>query len=143
MTFLLLLIFSYNVIFLFVGTASLGLFLSSTFPSMLAYTEDVLQYKGEWQRQHRSMLPPAAGQLLPAPRMLCILGLYFIFTSKIKTSPGMGGNRHVWSWVSCPWLFMRPVCVVLAGHREALWLPCLYPSPPHDGMVLFMDLQLT
>nr|BAC39455.1 unnamed protein product [Mus musculus] len=45
-TFLMLLIFSYNVIFLFVGTASLGLFLSSTFPSMLAYTEDILQYKG-------------------------------------------------------------------------------------------------
>ncbi|XP_037352843.1 major facilitator superfamily domain-containing protein 4A isoform X2 [Talpa occidentalis] len=45
-TFLLLLVFSYNVIFLFVGTASLGLFLSSTFPSMLAYTEDILQYKG-------------------------------------------------------------------------------------------------
>ncbi|XP_021562266.1 major facilitator superfamily domain-containing protein 4A isoform X2 [Carlito syrichta] len=46
MTFLVLLIFSYNVVFLFVGTASLGLFLSSTFPSMLAYTEDTLQYKG-------------------------------------------------------------------------------------------------
>ncbi|KAM6217348.1 major facilitator superfamily domain-containing protein 4A [Rhynchocyon petersi] len=45
-TFLVLLIFSYNVIFLFVGTASLGLFLSSTFPSMLAYTEDILNYKG-------------------------------------------------------------------------------------------------
>ncbi|XP_073073157.1 major facilitator superfamily domain-containing protein 4A isoform X2 [Manis javanica] len=44
-TFLVLLVFSYNVIFLFVGTASLGLFLSSTFPSMLAYTEDILQYK--------------------------------------------------------------------------------------------------
>uniref|UniRef100_U3JCY2 Major facilitator superfamily domain containing 4A n=1 Tax=Ficedula albicollis TaxID=59894 RepID=U3JCY2_FICAL len=46
-TFLLLLIFSSSVVFLFVGTASLGLFLSSTFPSMLAYTEDILQYKGE------------------------------------------------------------------------------------------------
>ncbi|XP_047376619.1 major facilitator superfamily domain-containing protein 4A [Sciurus carolinensis] len=45
-TFLVLLIFSYNVIFLFVGTASLGLFLSSTFPSMLAYTEDILEYRG-------------------------------------------------------------------------------------------------
>ncbi|KAM5238266.1 major facilitator superfamily domain-containing protein 4A isoform 2-T2 [Ctenodactylus gundi] len=45
-TFLMLLIFSYNVIFLFSGTASLGLFLSSTFPSVLAYTEDILQYKG-------------------------------------------------------------------------------------------------
>ncbi|XP_041326413.1 major facilitator superfamily domain-containing protein 4A [Pyrgilauda ruficollis] len=45
-TFLLLLIFSSSVVFLFVGTASLGLFLSSTFPSMLAYTEDILQYKG-------------------------------------------------------------------------------------------------
>ncbi|XP_004473509.1 major facilitator superfamily domain-containing protein 4A [Dasypus novemcinctus] len=46
MTFLVLLIFAYNMVFLFVGTASLGLFLSSTFPSMLAYTEDILQYKG-------------------------------------------------------------------------------------------------
>ncbi|KAL0608945.1 Major facilitator superfamily domain-containing protein 4A [Plecturocebus cupreus] len=45
-TFLVLLIFSHNVVFLFVGTASLGLFLSSTFPSVLAYTEDSLQYKG-------------------------------------------------------------------------------------------------
>uniref|UniRef100_A0A8D0H965 Major facilitator superfamily domain containing 4A n=1 Tax=Sphenodon punctatus TaxID=8508 RepID=A0A8D0H965_SPHPU len=45
-TFLLLLIFSYSVVFLFVGTACLGLFLSSTFPSMLAYTEDILQYRG-------------------------------------------------------------------------------------------------
>ncbi|XP_006834144.1 PREDICTED: major facilitator superfamily domain-containing protein 4 [Chrysochloris asiatica] len=52
-TFLVLLIFSYDVIFLFVGTASLGLFLSSTFPSMLAYTEDTLQYKDN----------PGSGQL--------------------------------------------------------------------------------
>lgn len=48
-TFFLLLIFSYSVVFLFVGTASLGLFLSSTFPSVLAYTEDILQYKGEFK----------------------------------------------------------------------------------------------
>lgn len=46
-TFLFLLICSYDVLFLFLGTASLGLFLSSTFPSMLAYTEDILQYTGE------------------------------------------------------------------------------------------------
>ncbi|ELW47735.1 Major facilitator superfamily domain-containing protein 4 [Tupaia chinensis] len=52
-TFLVLLIVSYNVSFLFVGTASLGLFLSSTFPSMLAYTEDILQYKGEWAAQRK------------------------------------------------------------------------------------------
>ncbi|XP_043857232.1 major facilitator superfamily domain-containing protein 4A [Dromiciops gliroides] len=45
-TFLSLLFFYYSVVFLFVGTACLGLFLSSTFPSMLAYTEDILQYKG-------------------------------------------------------------------------------------------------
>ncbi|XP_030077413.1 major facilitator superfamily domain-containing protein 4A [Microcaecilia unicolor] len=46
-TFLLLLLFtSYSTIFLFVGTALLGLFLSSIFPSMLAYTEDILNYKG-------------------------------------------------------------------------------------------------
>lgn len=49
-THLVLLAFSYNVVFLFVGTACLGLFLSSTFPSMLAYTEDILQYKGECAR---------------------------------------------------------------------------------------------
>lgn len=46
-TFLVLLVLSYNVVFLFLGTASLGLFLSSSFPSMLAYTEDILQYRGE------------------------------------------------------------------------------------------------
>nr|XP_005989297.1 PREDICTED: major facilitator superfamily domain-containing protein 4 [Latimeria chalumnae] len=45
-TFLLLLIFSTSTIFLFVGTASLGLFLSSSFPSMLAFAEDTLHYKG-------------------------------------------------------------------------------------------------
>lgn len=45
-TFLVLLVLSYNVVFLFLGTASLGLFLSSSFPSMLAYTEDILQYRG-------------------------------------------------------------------------------------------------
>jgi hypothetical protein len=62
-TFLLLLIFSYNVIFLFAGTASLGLFLSSTFPSMLAYTEDILQYKGEWRA------PWVGATSFPAPRI--------------------------------------------------------------------------
>uniref|UniRef100_A0A8D2MNE7 Major facilitator superfamily domain containing 4A n=1 Tax=Zonotrichia albicollis TaxID=44394 RepID=A0A8D2MNE7_ZONAL len=45
-TFLLLLLFWSSVVFLFVGTASLGLFLSSAFPSLLAYTEDILQYQG-------------------------------------------------------------------------------------------------
>uniref|UniRef100_A0A8D2MNK9 Major facilitator superfamily domain containing 4A n=1 Tax=Zonotrichia albicollis TaxID=44394 RepID=A0A8D2MNK9_ZONAL len=46
-TFLLLLLFWSSVVFLFVGTASLGLFLSSAFPSLLAYTEDILQYQGQ------------------------------------------------------------------------------------------------
>lgn len=64
-TFLLLLIFSRSVIFLFVGTASLGLFLSSTFPSMLAYTEDILQYQGE-QAPGRQVLRSAA-QRPPRP----------------------------------------------------------------------------
>ena len=59
-TFLVLLVFSHNVVFLFVGTASLGLSLSSTFPSMLAYTEDALQYRGE------PLLPPRP----PSPRGL-------------------------------------------------------------------------
>lgn len=79
MTFLMLLIFSYNVIFLFVGTASLGLFLSSTFPSMLAYTEDILQYKGKWQRKHRSSLA-SCGWWTPhllAPACYSIPGLGF------------------------------------------------------------------
>lgn len=67
-----LLIFSYNVIFLFVGTASLGLFLSSTFPSMLAYTEDILQYKGKWRRKHGSTLPVAGGHLLSRPQLAVV-----------------------------------------------------------------------
>ncbi|XP_058266013.1 major facilitator superfamily domain-containing protein 4B isoform X2 [Hemibagrus wyckioides] len=45
-TVLLLLIFYTSSLFLFVGTCLLGLFLSSIFPCMLAYTEDILDYKG-------------------------------------------------------------------------------------------------
>ncbi|XP_051516778.1 major facilitator superfamily domain-containing protein 4B-like [Myxocyprinus asiaticus] len=45
-TVLLLLILYTNKVFLFVGTALVGLFLSSVFPFMLAYTEDILDYQG-------------------------------------------------------------------------------------------------
>ncbi|CAL8367362.1 unnamed protein product [Lota lota] len=45
-TVLMLLIFYTNSIFLFVGTCLCGLFLSSIFPCMLAYTEDILNYQG-------------------------------------------------------------------------------------------------
>ncbi|XP_028849382.1 major facilitator superfamily domain-containing protein 4B [Denticeps clupeoides] len=45
-TVLLLLIFYTSSAFLFVGTCLLGLFLSSIFPCMLAYTEDILDYQG-------------------------------------------------------------------------------------------------
>uniref|UniRef100_A0A672R5L5 Major facilitator superfamily domain containing 4Aa n=1 Tax=Sinocyclocheilus grahami TaxID=75366 RepID=A0A672R5L5_SINGR len=45
-TLLLLLIFSNSSVFLFIGTCCLGLFISSIFPCTLAFTEDVLEYKG-------------------------------------------------------------------------------------------------
>ncbi|XP_056416688.1 major facilitator superfamily domain-containing protein 4A [Hyla sarda] len=45
-TFLFLILSQNSIPSLFIGTASLGLFLSSVFPSMLAYTEDILNYKG-------------------------------------------------------------------------------------------------
>ncbi|XP_053705643.1 major facilitator superfamily domain-containing protein 4B [Synchiropus splendidus] len=45
-TVLLLLIFYTSHTFLFVGTCLCGLFLSSIFPCMLAYTEDILDYQG-------------------------------------------------------------------------------------------------
>ncbi|XP_030623569.1 major facilitator superfamily domain-containing protein 4B [Chanos chanos] len=45
-TVLLLLILYTSNVFLFVGTCLLGLFLSSIFPCMLAYTEDILDYQG-------------------------------------------------------------------------------------------------
>ncbi|KAG9467912.1 major facilitator superfamily domain-containing protein 4A [Eleutherodactylus coqui] len=45
-TLLLLLLSRNSVPGLFVGTSFLGLFLSSVFPSMLAYTENMLNYKG-------------------------------------------------------------------------------------------------
>ena len=76
MTFLVLLVFSYNVAFLFVGTASLGLFLSSTFPSMLAYTEDILQYKGGCAGAQSHPRPPhgwVTHPPLPAPSLPCPL----------------------------------------------------------------------
>lgn len=46
-TVLMLLIFYTSRVFLFVGTCLCGLFLSSIFPCMLAYTEDILDYQGE------------------------------------------------------------------------------------------------
>ncbi|XP_072239316.1 major facilitator superfamily domain-containing protein 4A [Leuresthes tenuis] len=42
----LLLIFYTSSVFLFVGTCVLGLCISSVFPSMLAFTEDMFDYKG-------------------------------------------------------------------------------------------------
>uniref|UniRef100_A0A3B3BDE7 Major facilitator superfamily domain-containing protein 4A n=1 Tax=Oryzias melastigma TaxID=30732 RepID=A0A3B3BDE7_ORYME len=45
-TVLMLLIFYTSRVFLFVGTCLCGLFLSSIFPCMLAYTEDILDYQG-------------------------------------------------------------------------------------------------
>ncbi|KAM9320201.1 major facilitator superfamily domain-containing protein 4A [Gastrophryne carolinensis] len=45
-TFLFLLLSQDSTTGLFIGTAFLGLFISSVFPSMLAYTEDMLNYKG-------------------------------------------------------------------------------------------------
>ncbi|XP_071350033.1 major facilitator superfamily domain-containing protein 4A [Trachinotus anak] len=42
----LLLIFYTSCVFLFIGTCVLGLCISSVFPSMLAFTEDTLDYKG-------------------------------------------------------------------------------------------------
>ncbi|XP_067444478.1 major facilitator superfamily domain-containing protein 4A [Thunnus thynnus] len=41
-----LLIFYTSCVFLFIGTCVLGLCISSVFPSMLAHTEDLLDYKG-------------------------------------------------------------------------------------------------
>ncbi|XP_060766029.1 major facilitator superfamily domain-containing protein 4A [Neoarius graeffei] len=43
---LLLLIFYTNSAFFFIGTCLLGLFISSIYPCMLAFTEDLLDYKG-------------------------------------------------------------------------------------------------
>lgn len=42
----LLLIFYTSSVFLFFGTCVLGLCISSVFPSVLAFTEDILEYKG-------------------------------------------------------------------------------------------------
>ncbi|KAL1249834.1 hypothetical protein QQF64_020839 [Cirrhinus molitorella] len=45
-TLLLLMILYTNRVFLFVGTTLLGLFISSVFPCIVAYTEDILEYRG-------------------------------------------------------------------------------------------------
>ncbi|XP_060926581.1 major facilitator superfamily domain-containing protein 4A [Limanda limanda] len=42
----LLMIFYKSSVFLFIGTCVLGLCISSVFPSMLAFTEDIMDYKG-------------------------------------------------------------------------------------------------
>ncbi|XP_063766088.1 major facilitator superfamily domain-containing protein 4A isoform X2 [Eleginops maclovinus] len=52
----LLMIFYTSCVFLFIGTCVLGLCISSVFPSMLAFTEDILDYKGD--RQSGQLLLP-------------------------------------------------------------------------------------
>lgn len=42
----LLIIFYTSYVFLFIGTCVLGLCISCMFPSLLAFTEDILDYKG-------------------------------------------------------------------------------------------------
>lgn len=43
---LLLIVFYTSWVFLFIGTSALGLCISCMFPSMLAFTEDTLDYRG-------------------------------------------------------------------------------------------------
>lgn len=47
-----LLIFYTSCVFLFIGTCVLGLCISSVFPSLLAFTEDLLNYKGKHMPTH-------------------------------------------------------------------------------------------
>lgn len=44
---LMMMIFYTSWVFLFIGTCMLGLCISSMFPSMLAFTEDILDYTGK------------------------------------------------------------------------------------------------
>lgn len=95
-TYLALLALPYNIIFLYVGTASLGLFLSSTFPSMLAYTEDALQYKGECA---------GAGVPLAVPRPLPPLSVPLKREDHYPASSQTQGSPDWWEWVrerGCP-----------------------------------------
>lgn len=48
----LLILFYTSCVFLFIGTCVLGLCISCMFPSMLAFTEDVLDYKGADTHTH-------------------------------------------------------------------------------------------
>lgn len=93
MTYLVLLVFSYNVIFLFVGTASLGLFLSSTFPSMLAYTEDILQYRGECAGV--GGCPWLVPRPLTPTLLCCCSGEITALPPHRNRAPLTGGNRSV------------------------------------------------
>lgn len=49
---LLLIIFYTSSVFLFIGICVLGLCISCMFPSMLAFTEDILDYKGTFTHTH-------------------------------------------------------------------------------------------
>lgn len=129
MTFLLLLIFSYNIIFLFVGTASLGLFLSSTFPSMLAYTEDILQYKGEWWRNTEACSLQLVATSSPAPSLLWNSRPGLSFTGKIKMPTGL--VRASMFGHGCPVRgFLCLLCVSLqATGKSCGFLAHLLPLP--------------
>lgn len=86
-TVLLLLIFYTSNEFLFVGTCLCGLFLSSIFPCMLAYTEDILDYQG----MTTSVLHITnSGIKVREYEIMCAFLFAGCATSVLVTSAGMG-----------------------------------------------------
>lgn len=84
---LLLMIFYTSWVFLFMGTCVLGLCISSIFPSVLAFTEDILDYKGKlwiWRPLDSN------GRFVPEPPPLPLLCLEGCATTVLVTSASTG-----------------------------------------------------
>lgn len=83
---LMLMVFYSSWVFLFMGTCVLGLCISSIFPSMLAFTEDILDYTGKLWHLEASGISPPLRPPTPAP-LLCPEGCA---TTVLVTSASTG-----------------------------------------------------
>lgn len=124
----LLLLFYTSCVFLFIGTCVLGLCISSVFPSMLAYTEDILNYKGKWLRTFWHLLCTNwCGKSCNAHINTTASYEHYSITLRLKnktTIKQMAGLslvwRFKWSWehaelltaLTCSWRFHHHLCYI-------------------------------
>lgn len=113
--FLLLVLYT-NSTFLFVGTCFLGLFISSIFPCMLAFTEDILNYKG------------CATTVLVTSAGLGEMLLQLLVGSLIHTHSSYSFMLSGMIFGALGFIFFVVLLIVRHEHKKSLTVPTVMPG---------------